>query len=93
MNDTVEKIKNFSDAMIVWAHDDKLKVVSDEVLASRKSICNGCDKWDKDGYAGLGMCKVCGCSGMKLYLPSSQCPWMPPKWTKISLSDTSSKSP
>jgi hypothetical protein len=45
--------------------------VADEVLKSRKTICEGCEDFDKQ----RGRCKACGCfTKFKLMLKTEQCP-------------------
>lgn len=56
---------------------------SDETVAQRRAICEGCEHWNPKGYMGLGKCNLCGCSSGKLYLAASQCPEIPPKWGKV----------
>lgn len=68
---------------IDWATKDKFNTVSPEIFSKRKEICLNCDKWDKNGFNGIGNCKVCGCSVVKLYIPSAKCPLIPPKWSAI----------
>lgn len=85
----INKMKNLSTAMVNWATTDKFGKVSPEVFQQRKSICEICPYWDKDGFNGMGKCNKCGCSIGKLYLPSSQCPDDPPRWLKFYIENTS----
>ena len=32
----------------------------------------------------VSACKVCGCGGVKLFIPGSKCPDKPPRWAAIS---------
>lgn len=70
----IDKAKNLGEAVIVWAKDDKFKKVPPEIFQYRKSICLACPHWDPEAFTRLGKCKLCGCSVVKLYLPSSVCP-------------------
>lgn len=79
-NKISDQAANFISSMAKWAKDDKFTKISDELFNARKSICEACEHWDKDGFAGYGKCKKCGCSVAKLYIPSSICPENPPKW-------------
>ena len=47
---------------------------SDSTLLARQSLCRTCPEWEHEGYAGLGRCRKCGCSGIKLTWASEQCP-------------------
>jgi hypothetical protein len=81
-----EQTKNFISSMVTWGKDDKFKTVSSEVFDLRKSICEACEHWNKNGFSGMGRCKKCGCSVGKLYVPSAKCPDNPPRWDKVNVS-------
>jgi hypothetical protein len=78
--DIITQARNFTAAMAKWATVDGLSVVPDEIVTKRKEICDKCPHWNPDCYTGTGQCNICGCSGLKLYIPSSKCPLTPPKW-------------
>lgn len=80
----IEQVKTLGEAVKNWTVKDGLTVVSPEILEFRKNACNSCENWDKEAFAGIGRCKVCGCSAAKLYLPSASCPLSDPKWKSIS---------
>jgi hypothetical protein len=82
--DLMDKAKNLSAALVNWAREDGFHRVSPETYEKRKSICMKCEFWEQEGFGGLGKCKLCGCSVAKLYIPSSNCPHHPPKWTSVS---------
>ncbi len=84
---TLKKVKNLKDAMIDWAATDSFKRVSNEQFLHRKQFCLNCPYWDKSSFGGLGECKICGCSVMKLYIPSSKCPHENPRWLNISYTE------
>lgn len=84
-----DKAKNLINAVANWATKDKFDSVSSEILNYRKEICNSCQFWDKLAYKNLGKCTKCGCSGVKLYIPSSNCPDVPPRWISVLASDNS----
>ncbi len=69
----IQPVKNFAGAMKTWVLNG-MPIVSKEVYESRKSICNSCPFWDKDGNMGMGKCKQCGCTAAKLYLATEKCP-------------------
>ncbi len=88
----IDKAKNFGTAMTNWAIADEFSKVTDEQHEYRKSICTACPHWDSEAFLGTGKCNKCGCSGLKLYIPSSRCPLDPPKWSIIYSDHTSSNS-
>jgi len=47
---------------------------NEDALLKRLKICNSCEFWDSNGWQGLGKCKKCGCSGLKLKMAASKCP-------------------
>lgn len=79
----IDKAKGFGTAMVNWATQDGFSHVTDEQFAQRKAICTACQFWIPEKFNGMGLCKLCGCTGMKLYIPSSICPNHPPKWNPI----------
>lgn len=70
---------NFADAIKEWVNSGA-KVVNRDVYEYRHAICEGCEHWQSNARLGTGKCKICGCSGIKLWLASSKCPHKPPKW-------------
>lgn len=86
-----EQAANFIKSMTNWAVKDGFHTVPSDILEKRKDICTKCEFWDFSGFGGLGMCKKCGCSAGKLYIPSSKCPLSPPKWEAFIFSDTLGK--
>ncbi len=53
----------------------------EEIRLARQALCHTCPDWDAEGYAGLGRCRKCGCSGIKLSWASEQCPLG--KWGRV----------
>jgi hypothetical protein len=84
--DLLNKVKNLSTSVANWAVQDKFAKVTDEQFSRRKEICVACPYWKPEGYNNLGACGRCGCSVMKLYIPSANCPDNPPRWTAITSS-------
>lgn len=82
----IEKAKSLSNAVTDWATQDKFTKVTDEQFQARKNICLSCPNWDSTAYNNTGKCKLCGCSVMKLYIPSAKCPDNPPRWEHITVS-------
>ena len=78
-----DQMKSLGDAVKNWTTKDGFRVVSPEILELRKKACLDCENWDKDAFAGVGKCKVCGCTAAKLYIPSSFCPLSSPKWKAV----------
>ncbi len=75
----MELIKGFTKSIITWS-EDGFKVVPEEILKKRKEICMSCARWNSKAYGGIGNCRICGCTKLKLYLPSERCKDNPPKW-------------
>jgi len=89
-----EQVKTLSEAVKNWTIKDGMRVVPPDILELRKKICLDCEHWDKDGFIGIGKCKLCGCSAAKLYIPSSSCPIF--KWKAVMFQEkqeTQNKSP
>jgi hypothetical protein len=82
----VDKARSLGTAVTDWVTQDKFSKVTDEQFQARKTICLSCPNWDNAGYNNTGKCKLCGCSVMKLYIPSAKCPDHPPRWQPISVS-------
>jgi hypothetical protein len=76
---TAELAANFAGAMSTWAQAG-FKVVEREVYEKRNAICSACEYWLPHGHLGLGKCRKCGCSRVKLWLATSKCPDSPPRW-------------
>jgi hypothetical protein len=74
-----EMATNFAGAMKGWINSG-FAVVEREIYEGRHAICLGCEYWDAAARGGLGKCRKCGCSRVKLWLESSKCPLNPPKW-------------
>lgn len=79
----IDKAKNLGSAITDWATKDGFKKVTEEQFKIRKNICSNCPHWDNTAFSNVGRCKLCGCSVMKLYIPSSKCPDNPPRWDAI----------
>jgi hypothetical protein len=72
----ISMARHFGEAMASWAAADGFHTVSKQVLAGRVAICETCEYWaGKKGQSIiLGRCRLCGCNGVKLALPSQACP-------------------
>ena len=81
----MDQAVSFATTFAVWIREG-LPVVSREVYIQRRNICAGtltttrCDYWGGDTQLGFGRCRKCGCSGLKLFMATVQCPLTPPKW-------------
>lgn len=53
---------------------DGFQNVSKETHEKRLAVCAACPHWEPGRFAGLGRCKQCGCSGIKLQWRTSVCP-------------------
>jgi hypothetical protein len=76
----VDMSKNLYSAMAEWAKAGFV-MATEDVVADRKAICVACPEWVGDGYLGMGKCKKCGCSGIKLRFATSKCPLG--KWNAV----------
>lgn len=65
--------RTFSGAMRAWVAAG-LPMASPGVYEARIGICKACPEWESEGWLGMGKCKSCGCSGVKLRLETSKCP-------------------
>ena len=74
-----ELAENFAGAMSGWAQAG-FKVVERAEYERRHTACLSCEFWQPDARLGLGKCKKCGCSRVKLWLFTSRCPDKPPRW-------------
>lgn len=70
---TKEALYNFVSAMQESAKTG-FKRVSSEKHKERLDICSQCRFWKQTAYLGMGKCRKCGCSGLKLWLSTSRCP-------------------
>jgi len=68
-----EKAKNFSKAAVDWVASGFVNVTHEQ-YEERKAICLACPYWRGQDMMGYGACGKCGCSGLKLFLPSQSCP-------------------
>ena len=64
---------NVTKAAWAWAAAG-LPVVTQLVYDGRRAICDACEHWDATAFLGMGKCKACGCSSLKLWLATSRCP-------------------
>lgn len=53
---------------------DGFTTVSKETHEKRLAICTACPHWEAGRYLGMGRCKQCGCSGIKLTWRTAVCP-------------------
>ncbi|MBM2845746.1 MAG: hypothetical protein HW407_1058 [Bacteroidetes bacterium] len=65
--------KQFAKSMAAWAMSG-FDVVDKTVLQTRYDTCHGCEHWGGSYLFGTGRCGKCGCTGLKLYLGTEQCP-------------------
>lgn len=45
-----------------------------KLLEHRQRICEKCEHWNPIAFAGLGKCRMCGCTSLKLKLSTEKCP-------------------
>lgn len=63
----------FARAAFQWARNGA-RLVDEATFNQRRTICFACTMWDGEKYFGVGGCKACGCTGIKLHLPTEKCP-------------------
>lgn len=68
-----DRVATLGASLASWIGDN-FKAASPELIESRTSICKACPYWSDKGYLGLGACRKCGCSGLKLKMNVSKCP-------------------
>jgi hypothetical protein len=76
----MEMAANFTGAMARWAKAG-FATVGGQAYEARFATCKGCDKWDGNANAGMGKCRACGCSVLKLWLKTERCPLS--KWPDL----------
>jgi hypothetical protein len=69
-----EQAMGFLDSMYEFAASG-FKTVTKEQYDARRAICESCQFFDPNGFAGLGRCRKCGCSSYKLNVATAQCPF------------------
>jgi hypothetical protein len=79
---TLDKMTRFGRALLGWARQG-FAVVSEEVLAERRAICEACPHFGGSTEILKVGCKRCGCGGLKLFWPSESCPDSPKRWKAI----------
>ena len=88
----LEMLANFGESLQRWNQAGR-PVVTQEEFRRRLDGCQGtgsfatvgrCLNWDPDAYGGRGRCLVCGCTDLKLYLATDECPLPEPlkRWRK-----------
>lgn len=68
------KMTSAAQALYGAAKEWRKPVVSEEVLQQRREICQPCNFYGGSTSILRVGCKKCGCTGLKLFLVSSQCP-------------------
>lgn len=61
-------------------------VLTDPEFRARAAACAGCEFWDAAARGGLGKCRVCGCTQLKLWLATERCP--KGRWPALSSAPT-----
>ena len=68
-----QRARSFAQAATDWVSSG-FKHVTHEQFEARKEICLKCPYWNGEAAFGYGGCRKCGCSGLKLFLPTQKCP-------------------
>jgi len=69
----IDMVTNFAKAMSKWAKAG-FATVDEPRFNERMKTCRACDRWDGTANAGLGKCRACGCTRLKLWLETETCP-------------------
>lgn len=69
----LELANNFTSATAEWAASG-FPIASEDEFVRRHKVCGECEFWDSNAFQGVGRCGICGCSGFKLWLETSNCP-------------------
>jgi hypothetical protein len=64
---------SFVRAVAAWVRGG-CKIAPEILRLNRLSVCKRCEWWDAPAFYGLGKCKRCGCSGLKLRMKEEKCP-------------------
>ena len=67
------RVATLGASLASWMSDN-FQASPPELITSRTSICKECPYWSAKGYLGLGLCRKCGCSGLKVKMKVSKCP-------------------
>ncbi len=73
-----DRARSFANSAKKWAK--RGGVVSHETYEHRIQVCQACELFGgvlPGGYLGCGKC---GCTTLKLWLPTEKCPLNPPRW-------------
>lgn len=70
---------NFTAAMSAWSKAG-FEIVEREEYERRHATCLTCEFWQPDAMLGIGKCRKCGCSKIKLWLKGVKCPDKPARW-------------
>lgn len=70
-----ELATNFAEALARWTLAGA-PIVSAETYAARAAACETCEHWSSTARFGLGKCSApgCGCTSLKRWLATEQCP-------------------
>jgi hypothetical protein len=71
----LQEAGNLSTALAAWTRAGFPVASLDQVIL-RRQACEACPLWDPRARGGLGKCKSprCGCTKLKWWLATSQCP-------------------
>ncbi|MCX7887424.1 MAG: hypothetical protein N3B01_09270 [Verrucomicrobiae bacterium] len=49
-------------------------ITDTQTLAARRTTCLACQHWQPLARAGLGRCRLCGCTKLKWHIATARCP-------------------
>ena len=70
----VKSAESLLNSGVRWAKNG-FPVANETLVSERQTVCQSCQNWDSNAFAGSGKCKICGCSTkLKLKLKTEKCP-------------------
>jgi hypothetical protein len=77
-----DRVRSFSRAVTGFSQGG-VGVAAPEVIAEREAACHACELYRGDRGLGFVSCGKCGCTSIKLWIPSEVCPHPAgSRWTK-----------
>jgi len=66
-------VKGFTASVREWARAG-FPVASQERFEARLETCRSCSLWREEERVGLGQCRACRCTRLKMWLATEKCP-------------------
>lgn len=77
-----DRLGMFMRAIVEWVGTGA-KVTTHEQFEERLAQCKACQYYNGSSSITTIACRKCGCSKLKLFLASEQCPLPEPRWQRI----------